>query len=262
MGIEIIHNQNNLLCIGIMTVQQLFYLKSPIDFCAVVSYRNIPLATKRFVEHEQITDAIALIFIINPSSFTAFRRYSPVCFFGQLLGYLIHTYKWFVRISRSPVNFKDILHCTNKCGTGFWWNTPLLFQPRFKLAFFNVWRIASCEILSTYPSSTIVSASRRTVHLARPSGGSLNESAITRASTSPSIFLRETFCLYHRRAKTASNPSSTSWNSFGCLHGYIECFDTRVVIPFVKSHTSNNQVLELGESLRNYLELNRYSLLK
>ena len=70
--------------------------------------------------------------------------------------------------------------------------------------------MASWEMVSIYPSSTTLSANNRSVHRTRPWGGSLDERAIKRASRSPSIFLRDTFCLYSRRDKMTSNPSSTN----------------------------------------------------
>lgn len=63
---------------------------------------------------------------------------------------------------------------------------------------------------STYPSSTIFVASKRKLHCLYPSGASLQARAIRCASTSPSIFLRDTFWIYSFRRRTASKPSSTS----------------------------------------------------
>src|SRR3990172_4874725 len=65
-------------------------------------------------------------------------------------------------------------------------------------------------MLSTYFSSTILSANRRNDHLAKPFGGSLQQSVTNFASTSPSAFFSYSLVV-GRRSKHASNPSSINF---------------------------------------------------
>src|SRR4030042_5098335 len=210
MRIQVIHNKYNLPGIWILIVQHVFYLHRPIDFRSALGDPYISLPIKRFEKHEHIANTITLIFIIITYLYAGSHSPWFTGLFGQLFGCLVHADQWKIRIIGSLVNSQDIFHGTNKGRIGLRGNAPLIFQPRLKFVFFKVWRTASYEILSTYPSSTILSANSRSVQRTRPVGGSLQQSAIKWASTSPSIFLRESFWVYGCRDKTASTPSSTS----------------------------------------------------
>ena len=61
-------------------------------------------------------------------------------------------------------------------------------QVRLKFVFLRIVEIVTCDIDSIYPSSTVLSARSRSVHLEYPSGGCPQASAMTCASTSPVTF--------------------------------------------------------------------------
>ena len=61
-------------------------------------------------------------------------------------------------------------------------------QVRLKFVFLRIVEIVTCDIDSIYPSSTVLFASSRSVHLESPSGGCPHASAMTCASTSPVTF--------------------------------------------------------------------------
>ena len=69
-----------------------------------------------------------------------------------------------------------------------WRNAPALLQVRLKFVFFSMVDMVTCDMDSIYPSSTVLSASSRSVHLEYPSGGSPQARAMTCASTSPVTF--------------------------------------------------------------------------
>lgn len=81
------------------------------------------------------------------------------------------------------------------------------YFPRLKFVFFKISPTLTWEMLSTYSSSTILSASKRNDYPERPAGGSLQHSVTRRASRSPSIF-RSYLRVVGRRSRTASRPSS------------------------------------------------------
>ena len=67
-------------------------------------------------------------------------------------------------------------------------NAPALLQVRLKFVFLRMFETVTCDIDSIYPSSTVLSARSRSVHLEYPSGGCPHASAMMCASTSPVTF--------------------------------------------------------------------------
>jgi hypothetical protein len=82
---------------------------------------------------------------------------------------------------------------------------------RFENVFFSVRPIVLSLARSTMCSSTTFSSRRRRLHLAKPSGAGERVSAISFASATPSKIRGRAELELYLRAKTASNPSSTSW---------------------------------------------------
>ena len=78
------------------------------------------------------------------------------------------------RIDRPGVEVEHIFHVQHKLGIRRRRNTPFLLQPRLKFVFLSTCRTVSCEILSTYGSSTSLSANKRNVQRAWPTGGVLH----------------------------------------------------------------------------------------
>ena len=77
----------------------------------------------------------------------------------------------------------------NEVAILLWRNYPTLVAPRFDFVFFKTRRMVSWETLSMYSSSTTFSANSLNDHREKPSGGSLQLSAMRCASKSPSAFL-------------------------------------------------------------------------
>ena len=91
----------------------------------------------------------------------------------------------------ATVYFKHILHRGNKSGTVFRRNAPAFLQVRLKFVLLRIVEIVTCDMDSIYPSSTVLSARSRSVHLEYPSGGCPHASAMMCASTSPVTFRRD-----------------------------------------------------------------------
>jgi len=86
----------------------------PINFGSAHRDRHIALAAKRLVEHDRLLTPLRSYIIINTSRFARFRRNSTAYSFGRLLGCLIHADQRFIRVIRSPVNFKNVFHRPDK----------------------------------------------------------------------------------------------------------------------------------------------------
>src|SRR5262249_28477272 len=123
----------------------------------------------------------------------------------ELLAGLVHTDHGPERIVRPAVDLQDILHPPDELGIGR--DAPHLDGPGLQLVFLNVRRMVSCEILSMWPSSTILSARRRKVQRSRPAGGLPHAKAIRWASCSPSSIRGRRGT--GRRTRARSRPPST-----------------------------------------------------
>ena len=193
MSIQIVHNQYNLFCFRIMIVKQVFDLMRPVYFGSTVRYCDLSAAGQWFKKHEDVRYTISFIFLIVPGDSAWFCWHGLSCFFRQLLAGFIHTDQRTPRVECTGVEYENVFHRADKSGVCMRRDTPLILHPWLEFVFFNVFRIASWEILSTYPSSTILSARSRNVHLARPGGGSLKDNAIRCAESGSVDFFAQAF---------------------------------------------------------------------
>ena len=84
------------------------------------------------------------------------------------------------------VNIQHIFHAHDKGGAALGRDFPVIAQVRLKLVFFSARCTLMVETLGAIFSSTTFSASRRTVHRARPAGAGEHAKAVNRASKAPS----------------------------------------------------------------------------
>ena len=180
MGVEVIHYKNNLLGHRILLCP---ILSSP-SFLSV----SISPSGQRFRKKENTCCAVADILVILILNAILFGAESFAKVGKKLDRLLIHANNGIVFVIWATVYFKHILHRGNKSGTVFRRNAPALLQVRLKFVFLRMFETVTCDIDSIYPSSTVLFASSRSVHLESPSGGCPQASAMTCASTSPVTF--------------------------------------------------------------------------
>jgi hypothetical protein len=126
---------------------------------------------------------------------------------GQQLGAgLVQTHLREPGVVGTSVDLQHILHAPDKLSIGLGWDDPLLPQPGFELVFGRVRRTVSYDRASTYSSSTLQLASRRSVQRPCPSGGLLPARAMSWASCQPSR-MRWYWRLGERRCNAAASPS-------------------------------------------------------
>src|ERR1039458_1451371 len=120
------------------------------------------------------------------------------------------------------IHIEHIFHARDKSGTAIGWNLPVFAQVRLKFVFFRARWTLIVETFGAIFSSTTFSASKRTVHRARPSGAGEHAKAVNRASKAPS---KEILGGLARglRCNAASIPSSTKRS--------LRCSMVRAVTP-------------------------------
>src|SRR5690606_12344208 len=106
----------------------------------------------------------------------------------QLLGRFVHADHRTLPVVGPFIDIQYLFHGREEPAVGLWGNHPSAYFPRLKFVFFRMFPTKTWEMLSTYSSSTILSANRRRDHLANPRGGSLQHRWTSLASTSPSSF--------------------------------------------------------------------------
>src|SRR5258708_24423044 len=205
--IQLIHDQHDGFRLGIAYVDQILDGVRPIDPGALVGHLDPPLTAQGLVEDEQIGHAVAAVFGIEARGLPRLNRERQPRLADQLFADLVHAHQRMLGILRAGVHLQHILHVPDEVPVRFGWNAPLFFQPRLEFVFFKVRRTVSYETVSTYSSSTILSASRCKVHRACPSGGGPQTRATRWASWRPSNVCKREGA--GRGSRAASRPSST-----------------------------------------------------
>src|SRR5208337_3661205 len=170
-----------------------------------------PPPLQRREDHEEIGDAVALIFVIVTCGLAGLGGDRRARLGDQLLGGLVHTHERTIGISRPPgcdpgvsstssmaatkpaLASGGITHCRLRCGL-----------------FFRVRPIVLSLALSTMLNSTTFSSSRRRLQRANPSGAGEQARVISFASAAPSKIRGRAELGLYLRVSVASNPSSTS----------------------------------------------------
>src|SRR3990172_699661 len=185
MCVQIVHHQCNLLCVPIALCNVLKKLR-PIHFGLVLRHLGHPRSSQRLTRHEYVTNTTPLIFVVVPFQLAGASRNRCARFADELPRCLVHADYRNVRIVRSAVHVENPFHRGDKFRIGFGRNYPANLTPRLDFVFFSTRRTVSWERLSAYSSSTARSASKRSDHRAKPSGGSPQLRATRCASSSPS----------------------------------------------------------------------------
>jgi hypothetical protein len=188
MGIQVIHYENYLLSCWIFDHEKLFYMLRPIDPRSMFTSVGHAPPFQWFGEQKNTTGILADIFGILSLRLSFFHGDTLPSISQQLDRLFIHAYHRTIDVIRPAIHFQNIFHGGNETTVVLGRNTPALFQVRLTFVFFNVRLMVIGEMEAIIPNSTHLSASKRTVHRAYPSGGVLQHKAIICASTSPVTF--------------------------------------------------------------------------
>src|SRR5258705_12380049 len=121
-------------------------------------------------------------------SFACFHVQSFDHLRNQKAGAFVEADHRILRVKRLRIEIKNIFHARDKTGVHFSY-TPGLLQMWLQFVFFRTCRTLVCDRFSQIPSSTALSASSRSVHLACPSGGVEHASAVIFARLLPSMLI-------------------------------------------------------------------------
>src|SRR3982750_634579 len=191
-----------------MLIRKLAHGFGPIRAGTLLGDLDLAPTRERLREQKQIRYTMSLILVVVALKLAWCDRQRDSCFADQLLAGFIHTDHRMSRIRRALIDRQHIFQGGHKLGAMLGRNRPILLQVWLQFVFFRVRRTVSYETEGTCCNSTNRSASRRNVHLARPSGAGPQASATRCASAWPSN-LRSYWRMVGFGRKAASSPSST-----------------------------------------------------
>ena len=180
---------------------------SKVHSSAAPGHFDVSPSALRFTEHEQVPGPVSLVpgvIALHPSGGGLDGR-PPIP--KQLLGGLVKTHHWPLRVVLFVIKVQHILHPGDELPAQLG-DAPFLFLPRLEFVFLSIWRTVSREMLPANSIATTLSASRWSVQFTCPSGGLLHAMATRCASCLP-LSLRSRPDR-GRSLIAASSPSSTN----------------------------------------------------
>ena len=98
----------------------------------VVGHLHAPPALQGRKDHEEIGDAVALVFIVVTSGLSGLERDRGARLGDQLLGGLVQIHERTIGIARPLVGFQHVFHDGDEARIGFGRDHPLPIAVRFK----------------------------------------------------------------------------------------------------------------------------------
>ena len=172
---------------------------SEVHSSAPLGHLDMPPASFRLTEHEQVSSAVSLVLVVISFHPTRLGPDDRSLIGHQLPGCLVETDHRMVRVVVCVVQVQHVLHSSHELPAHLR-DAPLLLLPRLEFVFLSIWRTVSREMLSANPIATKLDRPS-----ACPSGASLHAMAIRCASCLPSN-LR--FCPGRGRSLSALSSSS------------------------------------------------------
>src|SRR5262245_15750061 len=210
MGIEVITHQPHPHRLWVADLKQVADLMGPVHSRPMLWDMQVPHATQRLREHENVRRPNPLILVVDLPRLPWGSRERRPGLLDQLHGLFIHAYQRDLRIVGLLIDRQDILHMCHKLATVLGRNHPHLLQIRPQRIFLSACLTVSWLIASTMAKATAWSARSRRVQRAWPAGGSLHLSAISLASPSPSKRGGRDGRVCFFRLRAASSPCSTN----------------------------------------------------
>src|SRR5215210_1194305 len=161
MCLQIILHQPDPCCLWIPLFYYLFYKQGPVPLGLCGTHVHITLAGQRLRSHKYVHHAMTDVITVLPPVLSRLHGHFTITHLHQLLGRFVHAHHRKVLIVRLLVHVQHLFHSGYKSTVLLRRNHPFFGLPGLKLVFFSTSRTATCERLSTYFNSTILSASSR-----------------------------------------------------------------------------------------------------
>lgn len=154
MGVEVVLDQHDPLGFGVVHVDQCFDAGRPVDAGAAVADADVPPATQRLADQEQVAHPAADIFVVLPSGLPWRDRQRRADVPPQLAAGLVQAHLRAARIVGSGGHLQHLLHVPDELGARLRRDAPLLLQPGLQVVCFKTWRTVSYETAGTTSNAT------------------------------------------------------------------------------------------------------------
>src|SRR5207244_10552765 len=145
---------------------------------APLGHFHLPHARERLKPEKQVGAPVAQVFVVLARWLAGLHRLRLPLMVAQRLVRLLVADLRALRGVGPVVDLQHVLHLGHELAVRLARQTPLLLQPGLEFPLLSTWRTVSCEILSTWPNSTIWFANSRGAQRWCPSGGSLQTRAL------------------------------------------------------------------------------------
>jgi hypothetical protein len=143
MSIEVIHDQNHPVDLGISVVEKIFDEPSPVLASPPLGDSDLAPARQGLKGQKQSTHTITPILIVVAFHGAGLAGSRGSYLFQQLLRALVHTHHRPQGVLRTTINLQNVLHTADKLGIVLRRDTPTLLQMWLDLVFLSVRRTVS-----------------------------------------------------------------------------------------------------------------------
>lgn len=163
MRVQVILDQADLLGLGVMPVHQIPDAFSLVTPSAACGHLDVPPAPQGVTPQQLVTNAFALILILNPGRTAGARPLCRADLAEQVLTRFIEAHNGGAWIVRPQVSLNHVFHAPDVLRIRRGRDTPGLDDPRFDVIFFNACHTVTVLRVSTKPNTTSSSTSSCTV---------------------------------------------------------------------------------------------------
>ena len=110
MGIQVVHDKDNLVTVRIADIYQVPDLLSPIDCSTALPDTDMPHTAQGLYEYKYAAGAVTYIFGIDLLGISWTHGEWLPGLSQQLVRLFVHAYHWYSRVIGHLVNVQDVLH--------------------------------------------------------------------------------------------------------------------------------------------------------
>ena len=134
VSVEVVQHQPYRLCVRVCLVNQPPHLMSEVHSSAPLGHLDMPPASFRLTEHEQVSSAVSLVLVVISFHPTRLGADGRSLIDHQLLGRLVETDHGMVRVVVCVVQVQHVLHPSHELPAHLG-DAPLLLLPRLEFVF-------------------------------------------------------------------------------------------------------------------------------
>ena len=207
--LHVVHDDPHALGFREAFVNEPLQLARQVRHRPLLAYFDIPEATLRLTEHEPVAHASSRICVSEPLDLSRPPRQRATSLSNQLLARLVKADHRPLLVVSLSVPIQHLFQAGDELGMDLA-DPPLLLQPGRQFVCLRTWPTVSRQLAAAHFNSTTLSANKRRVERAGPSGG-VRHAPATRCASCWPVSLRSA----PRRGRSLRQPRLSSTNRLG-----------------------------------------------